>query len=312
MHEIDRPDLVEVRGAPQDLLKARRHMSVRPAREIPAQRAVNPIHTVVIPWMAIQAHPVVVRPEAPALMRRHQVLQDINHGRVPHRWIDQRVVMRRARQPDDAARATDREPMLSRQDFDHLTTRGGRYSFRPSTSLMAAFPSARSAYIRLSFAFSASRLFMRRRSATVAPAYFDFQLKYAARLKGAVAGVAARALPDLPARYRNHTVVRAVFVPETQRQTRIGDVAVVSLRHLLGTPTGYDSQAMSRTAHPTKTDKGKPAAVAANADKIDPVADNREATFDYLFLDQFEAGIVLLGTEVGDVPSAVEIQRRLK
>jgi len=39
---------------------------------------------------------------------------------------------------------------------------------------------------------------------------------------------------------------------------------------------------MSRTAHPTKTDKGKPAAVAAQADKFDPVADNREATFDYL------------------------------
>ena len=56
---------------------------------------------------------------------------------------------------------------------------------------------------------------------------------------------------------------------------------------------------MSRTAHPTKTnDKGKAAAVAAKADKIDPVADNRKATFDYLFLDQFEAGIALLGTEV--------------
>jgi len=98
---------------------------------------------------------------------------------------------------------------------------------------MAAFSSARSAYIRLSFEFSGSRSFMRRRSVTVAPAYFEFQLKYAARLKGAVAGVAARALPDLPARYRHQTIVRAVFVPETQRQTRIGDVAVVSLRHLL-------------------------------------------------------------------------------
>lgn len=35
-----------------------------------------------------------------------------------------------------------------------------------------------------------------------------------------------------------------------------------------------------------------------SADKIEPVADNRKAAFDYLFLDQFEAGIVLLGTEV--------------
>jgi hypothetical protein len=48
--------------------------------------------------------------------------------------------------------------------------------------LMATFSSARFAYIRLSFAFSASNSFIRRRSATVAPAYFDFQLKYVARL----------------------------------------------------------------------------------------------------------------------------------
>lgn len=55
----------------------------------------------------------------------------------------------------------------------------------------------------------------------------------ASHLKDDVAEVEGRALPDLPAKYRRHTVVRAVFVPETQRQTRIGDVAVVSLRHLL-------------------------------------------------------------------------------
>ena len=45
---------------------------------------------------------------------------------------------------------------------------------------MAVFSRARSAYIRFSFAFSASSSFIRLMSATVAPAYFDFQLKYVA------------------------------------------------------------------------------------------------------------------------------------
>jgi hypothetical protein len=55
--------------------------------------------------------------------------------------------------------------------------------FEPSTeALMAAFSSARSAYIRFSLAFSASNAFIRLRSATVAPAYLDFQVKYVAGL----------------------------------------------------------------------------------------------------------------------------------
>lgn len=55
----------------------------------------------------------------------------------------------------------------------------------------------------------------------------------AARLQADVREVAARPLPDLPPKYRRHTIVRAILVPESQRKTRIGDVAVVSLRHLL-------------------------------------------------------------------------------
>lgn len=44
----------------------------------------------------------------------------------------------------------------------------------------------------------------------------------------------------------------------------------------------------------------RPAAPPAQSDapRIVPVADNRKAGFDYHFLDQYEAGIVLLGTEV--------------
>ena len=51
--------------------------------------------------------------------------------------------------------------------------RGWRYSFRDNTSLMAEFSSARSAYIRFSFAFSASNSLSFFSSETEAPAYRD-------------------------------------------------------------------------------------------------------------------------------------------
>ena len=43
---------------------------------------------------------------------------------------------------------------------------------------------------------------------------------------------ARRAAPDLPARYRRHTIARALFVPDSQRLTHIDGVALVSMRHL--------------------------------------------------------------------------------
>ena len=62
--------------------------------------------------------------------------------------------------------------MLAHQPLDDLPLRERRYSFRWSTSLIAAFSKARSAYIRFSFAFSASSSFSRFNSPTDAPAYF--------------------------------------------------------------------------------------------------------------------------------------------
>jgi AAA+ ATPase superfamily predicted ATPase len=47
-----------------------------------------------------------------------------------------------------------------------------------------------------------------------------------------VAETASRAAPELPSKYRRHTIVRALFVPDTQRLTHIHDVAIVTLRHL--------------------------------------------------------------------------------
>ena len=44
--------------------------------------------------------------------------------------------------------------------------------------------------------------------------------------------VANRAAPELPARYRRHTIERALFVPDAQRATHVDGVAIVTLRHL--------------------------------------------------------------------------------
>ena len=69
-----------------------------------------------------------------------------------------------------------RRPLILHQRLRHLPLRGRRYSFRANTSLIAAFSKARSAYIRLSFEFSASSSRMRFRSDTLTPAYFDRQV----------------------------------------------------------------------------------------------------------------------------------------
>ena len=63
------------------------------------------------------------------------------------------------------------------QHLNRLSFRGRRYHFRAKTSLMAAFSSARSAYIRFSFAFSPSSSRSRFTSDTEAPAYLLRHLK---------------------------------------------------------------------------------------------------------------------------------------
>ena len=59
----------------------------------------------------------------------------------------------------------------------------------------------------------------------------------------------------------------------------------------------FVSRSKPQPTAPAKAAAGKPRTTASEAPVI-PVTDNRKANFDYLFLDQFEAGIVLLGTEV--------------
>ena len=92
--------------------------------------------------------------------------------------IRRRPVVRRPRQPHRPGRpAAPTSGARSPASPSTCSLRGRRHSFRLRTSLIAAFSSASSAYIRLSFAFSASSSRSRFSSDTVAPAYFDSPLE---------------------------------------------------------------------------------------------------------------------------------------
>ena len=48
-HEIQRPRLIEARRREQGLAEARREAPFRPPRQIEPERAVHPVHALVIP-----------------------------------------------------------------------------------------------------------------------------------------------------------------------------------------------------------------------------------------------------------------------
>src|SRR3954452_10239280 len=140
------------------------------------------MHPLVVPPVPLQPEPIETLPEAPAAVHGDDRHQGSDHCRVGTRARPRRPVVRRPRQPHHATGAADGELMLLHQHLEHLSLRRRRYSFRPRTSLIAAFSSARSAYIRLSFAFSASSSRRRFTSLTVAPAYLLRHLKNVALL----------------------------------------------------------------------------------------------------------------------------------
>ena len=84
-----------------------------------------------------------------------------------------RPIICRPREPHRLAGPPHGHPVLLHQHNQDLSVRGRRHPFRLKTSLIAAFSSASSAYIRLSFAFSVSSSRGRFSSSTDAPAYFD-------------------------------------------------------------------------------------------------------------------------------------------
>ena len=88
-----------------------------------------------------------------------------------------RPIVRRPRQPHDVTGAANGQLGRFDQRLNRLSFRGRRYHFRAKTSLMAAFSSASSAYIRFSLACSPSSSRSRFTSDTDAPAYVLRHLK---------------------------------------------------------------------------------------------------------------------------------------
>src|SRR5690606_15868255 len=87
-----------------------------------------------------------------------------------------RLVPRGPRQPDALTGPAQRPRMYLDQVPHCLALLLRPYSFFAIRSFIAALPSASSAYIRLSLAFSASRSLTRRSSEASRPPYFDFHL----------------------------------------------------------------------------------------------------------------------------------------
>ena len=85
------------------------------------------------------------------------------------------LVSSRPREPHGPARPPHGDLVVLHQHGQDFSFRGRRHRFRLRTSLIAAFSSGSSAYIRLGFAFSASKSRRRFSSSTEAPAYFTRQ-----------------------------------------------------------------------------------------------------------------------------------------
>ena len=135
------------------------------------------MHALVISRAALDPQPVIALPEAPAGPLLHHASERSDDPGVTHSTRLRDPVVRRPGESPDSSGSLDRELVFDDHPLDGLPHRGRRSSFRESTSLMAAFSSARSAYIRFNFAFSASSSFIRSSSLTETPAQLDRQLK---------------------------------------------------------------------------------------------------------------------------------------
>src|SRR5262249_47083194 len=173
VHEVEGPDAVQRRRGHEGLAQPLRDAALRAAGEMEPPRAVPRMQALGVPGAPVEPESVKTLPEAPAPMLPDDGQHRLHHRPIPRRRLCRPPIPCRPRQPDRPARVSNRELVLCDQEFAHLAPRGRRYSFRWRTSLMAAFSSASSAYIRLSLAFSPSSSLMRFSSATVVPAYFD-------------------------------------------------------------------------------------------------------------------------------------------
>src|SRR5690606_10205603 len=181
-HEVQGPGVIELGRRVQRLTHALRDTATRTPRQIEPQSAVHAMHPLVVPCLTLRAQPVEALPEAPATVALDHSRQGVDDHGVSMRRIVWRPVVRRPRQPHHATGPLHGELVLLNQHGGDLALRGRPYSFRWSTSLMAAFSSAKSAYIRFSRAFSVSSSRSRFTSDTVAPPYLLRHLKNVGRL----------------------------------------------------------------------------------------------------------------------------------
>lgn len=153
------------------------------------------LHVLVVPSTAFGPHPIEELPEAPTWIPRYHVRQRRDHKGIPSTRGNRRPVKRRPREPHHTTGPLHRQLVLTDEHLGDLSLRERPYSFRLSTSLMAAFSRAKSAYIRFSLAFSASSSRRRFTSETVAPPYLLRHLKNVDLLTPCLRSKSATATP---------------------------------------------------------------------------------------------------------------------
>src|SRR5512143_1276067 len=135
------------------------------------------------PWAILKLHhssglyrpqPPIALPEAPAGALGDDGVQSLDDRRIPDRPSHGGLVACRPRETHDPASSDARQVVLTDQHRDRAALGGRRHNFRDSTSLIAAFSSAKSAYLRFSRLFSASSSLTCFSSLTDMPAYLLF------------------------------------------------------------------------------------------------------------------------------------------
>ena len=173
-HEVQGPYPVEFVGLQQRLALTGAQSLLRLALEVQPHLAVHPVNTLVVPWLAIGAQPIKALPEAPAGSLGDDLVQGVYHRRILGQAVHCWFVKRRPRQLHSLAGFRVRQTMFTDHDLYHRALRSRRHNFRDSTSLIAVFSRASSAYILLSLAFSASSSLTRLSSLADMPAYLLF------------------------------------------------------------------------------------------------------------------------------------------
>jgi len=143
-------------GATKRVPQAGQHPPLAPPRQVQPQGAVHPVDALVVPAVAGAAQPMEALPEAPQRMPRDDLVQCRDNVGIALQPGETRPIVRRPRQPHRLARSAPGEAVLLHQHRQDFSLRGRHHRFRLKTSLIAAFSSANSAYIRLNLAFSTS------------------------------------------------------------------------------------------------------------------------------------------------------------